>query len=382
MQGLSALVLDAAPLAAILASIFGDSGSRMRAACACTRSRSPQALTEPASLHRRSTEKRLGCGACVEACPEQPHHEALGRSTGKPARGADWVAPSTAPGKVVCPFDAITSFWALSAGAWTSRCSSRTSRPTFPASFVAGELGGMGLIRNALMQGQQALEAIAKGLPARRDALDVLIVGAGPAGLAASLAAKRLGLKYLTLEQDSLGGAVFQYPRGKLVMTSPVELPLVGKVHFRNTSKEDLLKFWTDACKPTASTSAISSESSGSSARTGAFRLRRTARPMRRPASCSPSAAAARRASSAYPARSCRKWCTDSIDPEQYRGQRIVVVGGGDSALEAAASIAELGDAKVVLSYRGDAFQRAKQRIGSVSRRRGRGALEVCSARR
>jgi len=50
------------------------------------------------------------------------------------------------------------------------------------------------------------------------------------------------------------------------------------------------------------------------------------------------------------------------IDPEQYRGQKVIVVGGGDSALEAAASIAELGDTEVHLSYRGEAFQRAKQR--------------------
>jgi thioredoxin reductase len=50
------------------------------------------------------------------------------------------------------------------------------------------------------------------------------------------------------------------------------------------------------------------------------------------------------------------------IDPEQYRGRQVIVVGGGDSALEAAASIAELGDSPVILSYRGDAFQRAKQR--------------------
>jgi len=49
------------------------------------------------------------------------------------------------------------------------------------------------------------------------------------------------------------------------------------------------------------------------------------------------------------------------IDPEQYSGQHVLVVGGGDSALEAAASIAELGNTHVVLSYRGDAFGRAKQ---------------------
>src|SRR6202007_1857679 len=115
--------------------------------------------------------------------------------------------------------------------------------------YVAGELGGMGLIKNALTQGQQALESIARAGVKRRGSLDVLIVGAGPAGLAASLAAKKMGLSYQTLEQEALGGAVFQYPRGKLVMTAPVELPIVGKVHFRNTSKEELLRFWTRTCE-------------------------------------------------------------------------------------------------------------------------------------
>ena len=50
------------------------------------------------------------------------------------------------------------------------------------------------------------------------------------------------------------------------------------------------------------------------------------------------------------------------IEPEQYRGKHVLVVGGGDSALEAAASVAEAGAAGVTLSYRGDAFQRAKPR--------------------
>src|SRR5271165_6047162 len=206
-------------------------------------------MTEPASLHPLiDAAKCLGCGACVKACPEQPHHEVLGLIDGK----AVLVGPADCIGhgacKVVCPFDAIT----LVFGTERRGLDIPVLKPNFesnvPGIYVAGELGGMGLIKNALMQGQQALESIAKAGVKRPGALDVLIVGAGPAGLAASLAAKKMGLSYQTVEQDALGGAVFQYPRGKLVMTAPVELPLVGKVHFRNTTKEELLKFWTQAC--------------------------------------------------------------------------------------------------------------------------------------
>ena len=214
------------------------------------------------------------------------------------------------------------------------------------------------------LQGQQALEAIAKAGVQAAGALDVLIVGAGPAGLAASLAAKKMGLNYQTVEQDSLGGAVFQYPRGKLVMTAPVELPIVGKVQFRNTSKEELLKFWTDACKGNWLEDPLPASGGGHrEARTACFMSRRngTAATPRRPY-CSAIGRRGTPRKLGVPGEELPKVVYRLIDPEQYRGQKVIVVGGGDSALEAAASIAELGDTAVMLSYRGEAFQRAKQR--------------------
>ena len=206
-------------------------------------------MIEPASLHPLIDESKcLGCGSCITACPETSHHDVLGLINGKAAL----IGPSECIGhgacKTACPFDAIT----LVFGTERRGLDIPVLKPNFesnvPGIYIAGELGGMGLIKNALTQGRQAMEAIAKAGVKRRGALDVLIVGAGPAGLAASLAAKQLGLNYLTVEQEALGGAVFQYPRGKLVMTAPVELPIVGKVHFRNTTKEELLQFWSQAC--------------------------------------------------------------------------------------------------------------------------------------
>src|SRR6202007_415652 len=122
---------------------------------------------------------------------------------------------------------------------------------TVPGIFIAGELGGMGLIRNALEQGRQAVEVIRSRGKASGDMLDLLIVGAGPAGFSASLTAMAHGMRFATIEQESLGGCVFQYPRGKLVMTAPATVPLVGKINFRQTSKEALLEFWKEAERKT-----------------------------------------------------------------------------------------------------------------------------------
>src|SRR5476649_1494808 len=243
-------VLYGLPLLAI-AAIYGWRRRRTHVRSVSVREEAVSSgMIEPASLHPIIDPSLcLGCGACVKACPETSHHDVLGLINGK----AVLIGPAECIGhgacKTACPFDAIT----LVFGTERRGLDIPVLKPNFESNvqgvFVAGELGGMGLIKNALTQGQQALEAIAKAGLKRPGALDVLIVGAGPAGLAASLTAKKMGLSYETVEQDALGGAVFQYPRGKLVMTAPVELPIIGKVQFRNTSKEDLLKFWTQACK-------------------------------------------------------------------------------------------------------------------------------------
>ncbi len=321
-------------------------------------------MLEPPTLHPDiDITKCIGCGSCVAACPEQSSHAVLGMIKGK----ARLVGPSNCIGhgacKNACPVDAID----LVFGTERRGVDIPHVKPDFetnvPGIFIAGELGGMGLIRNAVDQGRQAMESILNldgmGDPSQHD---VVIVGAGPAGFSASLGAMKAKLRFVTIEQDSLGGTVSHFPRGKLVMTQPAELPIVGKMKFTETTKEQLLAFWQDVeaktrlvinyeervtnIEPKTAGQGFTVTTTKMSYETRAVLLtigrRGTPRQL------------------GVPGEELSKVVYRLIDPEQYRGQRVLVVGGGDSALEAAHSIAEEPNTAVTLSYRSAAFTRAK----------------------
>lgn len=328
-----------------------------------------QGLTEPPSLHPVvNSSLCIGCNACELACPEQG---VLGVIGGK----VRLVNPSGCIGHgacaEACPVDAITLVFGTATRGMDIPLLTPDFETTVPGVYIAGELGGMGLIRNAMEQGKQAVNVIAsrfsadaatRSKAAAGQGLDLLIVGAGPAGLAASLAARDRGLRFVTLEQDSLGGTVFHYPRGKLVMTAPVDLPLVGRVRFTETSKEELLEFWRrverehdlgirygekmTSVKRDGELLNITTESGVYRASAVLLAIGRRGTPRRLGVSGEDSP----------------RVVYGLVDPAQYAGAVVLVVGGGDSALEAACSIAEQPGATVSLSYRGEAFSRAKPR--------------------
>jgi thioredoxin reductase len=219
----------------------------------------------------------------------------------------------------------------------------------------------MGLIRNAVEQGRQAVESIAGlGAGGRGCDLDLVIAGAGPAGFAATLAAMERGLRSVTIEQDSLGGTVAHYPRRKLVMTAPVRLPLIGQVRFRETTKEELLEFWRDVERRTGAKISYHERLEHVRRSGDCLIVTSTKREYRARAVL---LAIGRRGTPrrlGVPGEEQSKVVYRLIEPEQYREQRVLVVGGGDSALEAALAIAEQPGAAVHLSHRGDAFDRAK----------------------
>ncbi len=319
---------------------------------------------EPASLHPVIDPTRcVGCGACVGACPEQPDHTVLGIIGGK----AQLVSPADCIGhgacRTACPMDAIS----LVFGTEQRGVDIPTVSPRFETNiagiYIAGELGGMGLIRNALEQGRQAIDSIREDRSSRNDLLDVVIVGAGPAGFAASLTAKSHRIRYVTLEQESLGGCVFQYPRGKLVMTQPAKLPIVGTIKFPQTSKEALLEFWR-ATEQKAQLGIRYRErvETIETLPGGGFLVRTPANEYRTNSVLLTIGRRGTPLKLGVPGEELPKVVYRLIDPEQYAGQKVLVVGGGDSALEAAVSISEVAGTHVTLSYRSDAFTRAKQK--------------------
>ncbi|HEX5624842.1 MAG TPA: 4Fe-4S dicluster domain-containing protein, partial [Saprospiraceae bacterium] len=202
-----------------------------------------EGLFEPVSLHPViDTNTCIKSGACIVACPEK---DILGIVNGR----ATLVNASNCVGHGACfhacPVEAISLVIGTEKRGVDLPHVNQEYETNVPGIYIAGELGGMGLIKNSVEQGASAVENMVRtGITRNPDALDLVIVGAGPAGIAASLTAKKYKLNFITLDQDSLGGTVFTFPRAKVVMTSPMDLPLHGKVQLKDTSKSELLQLW------------------------------------------------------------------------------------------------------------------------------------------
>ena len=355
------IIVSLAPLAAYS---FRREMQRQRSVRAAVARARALGLDEPVSLHPIiDSNLCVGCGGCVTACPEG---DILMLVDGR----ARLVHASHCVGhgacKTACPQGAIDLVFGTATRGVQIPQLDTDYQTNIPGLYVAGELGGMGLIRNAVSQGVQAVASLARGLGARSDAersdpecVDVVIVGAGPAGIAAALACRARALRHVLLDQEGLGGSVNHYPRRKLVMSSPVELPLVGRMHFRAVGKEELLRFWTDVVRrarlelraPERVTGICRLDGTGPFeivTDRGRVRARRVV------------LAIGRRGNPrklGVPGEESGKVAYRLIEPERWAGLRVLVVGGGNSAVEAAVALDEAG-AATTLSYRGAQFNR------------------------
>jgi len=377
---------------------------------------------EPLSLYPYiDPQKCIGSGACVNACPEK---DVLGIMNGRGTLINTTSCIGHGACFLACPVDAIS----LRIGTEKRGVELPHVKPDYETNvdgiFIAGELGGMGLIKNSIEQGISAVNAIKlrckvlkpsestspeknisesnltqnnisgaisdntiSNANLTQDGIsgansnynsynatrsdnnisdiqshpiyDLVIVGAGPAGIGAALRAKELGLNYIVLEQDSLGGTVFTYPRGKIVMTHPVNLPLYGSVKLNYTSKEELLELWKEIKSKYDLTIRENTKVNSIQKEGELFQVQLQGGTELQ--SQTVLLAIGRRGSPRklnIPGELSTRVAYRLIEADEINNERIMVVGGGDSAIEAALMLKD--NNKVYLSYRKNAFARIK----------------------
>jgi putative YpdA family bacillithiol system oxidoreductase len=318
----------------------------------------------PKSQHPHiDTTLCIGCATCTSVCPEG---DVLAMLAGKAAIVNGYKCIGHSLCAEACPVGAITMVMASPSMGADMPCLTPECETSIPNLFIVGELGGLALIKNAVNQGRDCIDTITSRSHARAAAPgvhDVLIVGAGPAGISASLRAIEHKLDYLTLEQDEVGGTVAKYPRQKLVMTSPVQFPMYGKFKKTELSKENLLAFWDmvlnrsdfnvrtgekvqDIHRDQSGIFTVATASNQYRSRAVVLALGRTGTPRKL----------------GVKGEELPKVMYRLIEADHYVGKRILVVGGGDSAVEAAMGLAHQSGNQVTLAYRQERFSRIKER--------------------
>lgn len=311
----------------------------------------------------------IGCGACVSACPEEGVLDLLHGQ-------AVVVHGSRCVGHAKCAEACPTGAIALTFADLSERKDLPATKEDFeavgvPGLYIAGELTGFSLVRNAVAHGSTVADAVSRafeGVSTNKSGLDdLLIVGAGPAGIACALRAKELGLRFSVIDQaEAIGGTVATYPRRKMVMTQAVHLPLHGQLPRLEYLKEELIDLWTTLAKrhELPITMGVKLESL-ERAPDGTFTARTNKGELRAARVC---LALGRRGAPrklGVPGECLSKVCYSLLDAESYQGRKILVVGGGDSAIEAALGLAAQTGNFVTLSYRGKDFNRLKARNDS-----------------
>jgi len=308
----------------------------------------------------------IGCAACTMVCPEGDVLAMLG---GKAVIVNGYKCIGHSLCAEVCPVGAITMVMASPSMGADLPYLTPENETSIQNLFIVGELGGLALIKNAINQGRDCIDTIAKRTLLLRSPrpgpgiYDVLIVGAGPAGISASLRAIEKKLNYVTLDENEIGGTVAKYPRQKLVMTSPVQFPMHGKFGKTELSKEELIAFWKKVlersdfkCRQGEKVENVEKSEDGIFTITtpkGQYRGRNVVLALGK--SGSPRKLG-------VPGEDLRKVMYRLIEADHYVNKRILVIGGGDSAVEAAMGLGHQVGNQVTLSYRGDAFTRIKER--------------------
>lgn len=304
----------------------------------------------------------IGSLSCIRACPEG---DILGIVSGK----AKLVEASHCIGHskcaVECPVDAIKLVFGTHEKGMDLPETDERFESSRPGVYIVGELGGMGLIKNALRQGlnvARTLHSELGGAGGAGDVVDVAVVGAGPAGIAAAVGCREAGLSFRVLEQGTVGGTVANYPRNKVVMTEQVRVPYLGVFGRTLISKEELIEQFEELLEKAQVQVDEGTKVESVDGEKGAFTVNTSRGPVRARSIVLATGLRGSPRKLGVPGEDGTKVTYRLIDPAQYAKKRVLIVGGGDSAVEAAIQLANEAKAKVTISYRKDSFSRAKPR--------------------
>ena len=229
-----------------------------------------------------------------------------------------------------------------------------------PGLFVIGDLAGAPVIKYAMSQGYEVIEHIMT-LPdgqGSRDAelYDVVIIGAGAAGLNAALQAKERGLRSVVLEKEQIANTVENFPEGKWVYAEPDSQPPKGKLWLDGASKEELTRRWHQIIQQNKLDLRTMEGVTGCERKDGIFHIKTDKGTYRAKRVVLATGQRGNPRKLEVPGEEREHVYHRLYSPRKYKNEKILVVGGGNSAVEAALTLSEQNT--VALSYRGSEFSR------------------------
>ncbi len=227
--------------------------------------------------------------------------------------------------------------------------------------YIIGAANGSPLLKTCINEGTHAIQSIREHMPPTHgdgELLDLVIVGAGPAGLSAGFEAKRAGYSFAIVEQRRALNTIWDFPNGKMIYAEPASLSVIGDLDLEDSTKEELLNRWSgriDQLDIICGTGVTKIDAEGAqfhvhTKQGDTLRARRVILAVGRMGN-------PRRLGCAGEDLDCVY--STLLNPGKYSGKTIIVVGGGNSAAEAV--LALVAKNQVTMVHRGDGLYRLSQ---------------------